>query len=57
MKDIPSILALRTLLRAGVMSRNEEEGGRGTLRMNSFLPCESACLGKSNSSERGHACL
>ena len=43
--------------RAGVMSRNEGEEGRGTLDMNGFLLCESVFLVKSDSGERGHVCL
>ena len=43
--------------RAGVMSRNEREEGRGTVGVNGFLLCESVFLVKSDSGERGHVCL
>ena len=46
----------RYCCRAGVISRNEGEEGRGTLCMNGFLVFESIFLVKSDSGERGHVC-
>ena len=42
--------------RAGVMSRNEREEGRGTLCVDGCLVVESPFLVKNDGGERGHAC-
>ena len=48
---------LRYFLRAGVMSKNEGEGGGGTLGVNGFLAFESTFLVKNDNNERRHVCL